>query len=278
MSARSYGLFSDEFLHPCNVRVQATGDILAIDRNDDYDLSAVKWLEIDSSFFYLNLLRDSVSLNNFLPNFSFWVDAIMLPAFQMYDDTGTVSTTFPTSVVLGVKYYFIKNRVWNFNLSAMGGMEFIPDYNYMFNPVYGLFGNVSCLIADGWTYGLTLGSPDFRALLLEAGVRYRLAFFDAMASFALDGNYTTFKTGFIFHVSPGFSVLCGGNYTIVYNGWNVTGGIELSQFKLFNVDSRAGLSVVYNLVAGPSFTLSLNLEYDTITPEKQTPRETGTMN
>ena len=83
---------------PFTYQAQATGDILSIDRNYDVDFNAKKELEIDSSFYYLMLLRDSVTLVNFLPNFVFKLDVILLPAFQMYDDTGIISTTFPTSV------------------------------------------------------------------------------------------------------------------------------------------------------------------------------------
>lgn len=262
MSVNSFGLFSGEFLYPCHYRTQATGNILAVDRDIDRDLAKDQWLEFSSSFFYLNMLRDTVSLNNFLPNFSVWVDAIMLPGFQMYDDTGTVSTIFPVSVELGLKYVIVRNTVWNASLSAMGGLEFISDYNYMLNPVYGLYGNASVSAFENFIVGLSVGSPDFRALYSELGARYRIFAFDILGSFALDGNNKTFKAGFVYRLSPGFSVLCGGNYTLEYNGWNVTGGLEFSQFKLFEADSRAGLAVGYNLVAGPSFTLTLGMDFD----------------
>ena len=279
--AGTFGLFSADFLHPCNTRVQATGDILAIDRDLDYDPASVKWLEIDTSFYYLNLLRDSVSLNNFARNFSFWLDTIILPGFQMYDDTGTVSTILPVSAVLGVKYQFVKNSFWYAGLSVMGGMEFISDFNYMFNVLYGMTGSAGWTPLENLTVGLIAGfsgeHTNFQFLngLLEAGARYRLGSLDMMGSFAFEGNYITVKAGFVYRVTKGFSVLWGGNYTLEYNGWNVTGGIDFSQFKLFNADSRAGLSVVYNLVAGPSFTLTLNMDFPVSVKENSTNENLG---
>lgn len=262
MSVKGHGLFSEEFTHPNQYQVQACGDILSIDRTYDEDFGKYKVLTVNSSFYYLTFLRDSVSLVNFVPNCVFWLDVIVLPGFQMYDDTGTVSTTYPTSAELGFKYYFLKNEKWICSLSAQGGMEFIPDYNYMFNPVYGLYGNMGYSLMDGLLLGFTAGSSDFMSVYLEAGCRWTIGEFGVLGAFALDGNYKTFKAGFTYRVAPGFSVLWGGNYTLEYNGWSATGGIEISKFKMFHTESRAGLAVAYNFVGGISVTLSLNMLFD----------------
>jgi hypothetical protein len=258
-SVKSFGLFSSEFMNPNQASEQALGSISSIDRDAFLTIDSNYTLELNSSVLYQTLIRDSFYSKNLVKNFNFFVDAIFLPNFTHYDDAGISNNIMPFSIAAGTKAYLFRNDAVSVSLKGYIGTEFIPDYNYMYNMVYGLLGNTEYR-QENVTLGLSAGSSDFKNLLAEAGFKYHFPVMDTIIGFGLNGNYKVLKTGFIIPVNSNFSMLCGWNYTLEYEGWNISAGLEFRKIHIFGADSQIACSASFNPSGWFSFNLSWGFE------------------
>lgn len=249
----------------------ATGGILSLDRGLPQD--RVSRLDIATSWFYFSALRNTFTISDLLPDTAFAADMIYLPGFVAYDDTGASNMVFPFSFALKGQWTFLRTGRWLAGAGVYAGLELIPEYTYMFNPVGGAraYGQWNAL--DFLFVGVSAGLSDIRAFFAEAALLYRLSALDLMAAFSLDGDYKTLKAGLEYRVTPGFSFLAGGNYTLEYGGWNATGGLDFSGFSVFGIPTRISLGLQYNLIAALSGTLCWTMEFGRMNPASAESRD-----
>jgi hypothetical protein len=238
---------------------QALGNIISIDHDAFSTVNSNYTLEINSSFLYQMMLRDSLYSKNLVDHFDFFADTIFLPGFVQYDDAGVSNMITPYSIMAGSKAYMYLNEQIYLSLKGYIGTEFIPDYNYMYNMVYGILLSGNVKQGDA-VMGLSAGSSDFKNMTYEESLLYHFKAADILAAIAQDGNYMILKAGIIVPVTGTFSLMAGFNYTLEYNGWNASGGMEFRKIHLFSTDSRIACSVSFNPSGWFSFNLSWAVE------------------
>jgi len=259
----SFSLFSENYLYFNSIYNLSSYNVKSY--NQFYDLYLVnkQFLIIyNVGYFSYFLVRNSVSIQNYITKFGFNLDFSYIPNFVEYDDTGVTKVIFPFSISFGVNFFPIINKFMCINLFSYFGIENV--YNYYSGLVYGLNLN-SNFKYKLLTFGIDIGTDKFNFLIIRLSSVLDFEKYITSLELNYDYNYYYINFSFVYLLNANFKLLLGTKYNIYYNSISFDFGLGFKKIIIFGNEFEFMFSLSYLQNGNMNLYLSL---YQYIQKEK----------
>ncbi len=207
---------------------------------------------------------------NAAPGMHIAIDALLLPFFPEFQDTGIEYASFPLNARLGLIFDYVKTDYIHLSFGPWIGAELVSQYKKLY---WGLEHSLSVNITPVIGAGLKIQAAELEfeqglshaISRAECGVSYKAAPLGLSLSYLLEEQYQrpynreyhTFKAGMTYILNTRFILLGGFNYQLATGAWTASLGMDMPGISLFKRSVNLGTAFTYNPVGGISFHLSL---------------------
>ena len=239
LSVNCFGIFGREYLEDHSLLTSFESDIPSA-------VSTKKKLNIHISWENQTYIRDRIRIDNLLPNFSFFLDTIILPGFPEFDDAGFSNSVFPLSGVLGASYYFIRNENLSFNMKAFAGAETIIDSFPEPFLVYGAFSQFRIQLFPEFHSIFTAAHADYRNYLFSGSILWDHKSIQPMISFLWENSDLALKAQCPYYFYQNFAINPSARYSLSYKGFYIATEFIIKEISLFSLPSDLEAGVEWN--------------------------------